>query len=98
MWFTLYNFHFKDISDTYAVFYLRRILRIVQFLESNLCKLFTKISANERKVSTEVLFTSLFAISSLLTSERDFQRLSKKYVVRVMFNTYLAGMSLIEQK
>ncbi len=98
LWFTLYNFHFKDISDTYAVFYLRRILRIVQFLESNLCKLFTKISANERKVSTEVLFTSLFAISSLLTSERDFQRLSKKYVVRVMFNTYLAGMSLIEQK
>lgn len=98
LWFTLYNFHFKDISDKYAVFYLRRILKIVQFLESNLSKLFTKISANERKVSTEVLFTSLFAISSLLTSEREFQRLSKKYVVRVMFNTYLAGMSLIEQK
>lgn len=98
LWFTLYNFHFKDISDKYAVFYLRRILKIVQFLESNLSKLFTKISANERKVSTEVLFTSLFAISSLLTSEREFQRLSKKYVVRVMFNTYLAGMSLIGQK
>lgn len=98
LWFTLYNFHFKDISDKYAVFYLRRILKIVQFLESNLSKLFTKISANERKVSTEVLFTSLFAISSLLTSEREFQRLSKKYVVRVMFNTYLAGMSLIERK
>ncbi len=98
LWFTLYNFHFKDIMDDYAVFYLRRIVKIIQVLENNLCKLFIKVPANERKVSTEVLFISLFALSSLLTTEKEFIRLNKKYVVKVMFNTYLAGLSMLSKK
>ena len=98
LWFTLYNFHFKNIMDDYAVFYLRRIVKIIQVLENNLCKLFIKVPANERKVSTEVLFISLFALSSLLTTEKEFIRLNKKYVVKVMFNTYLAGLSMLSKK
>lgn len=98
LWFTLYNFHFKDIMDEYAIFYLKRIVKIIQLLENNLCKLFSKVSANERKVSTEVLFISLFAVSSLLTTEKEFARLNKKYVVKVMFNTYLAGISALAKK
>ena len=98
LWFTLYNFHFKDIVDSYAVFYLRRILKIIQLLEANLCKLFVNVPASERKLLTEVLFTSLFTVSSLLTTEREFQRLRKKYVVKVMFNTYLAGISCLSKK
>ena len=95
LWFTLYNFHFKDIMDDYAVFYLRRIVKIIQVLENNLCKLFVKVPGGERKVSTEVLFITLFALSSLLTTEKEFVRLDKKYVVKVMFNTYLAGISML---
>ena len=95
LWFTLYNFHFKDIMDDYAVFYLRRIVKIIQVLENNLCKLFVKVPGGERKVSTEVLFITLFALSSLLTTEKEFVRLNKKYVVKVMFNTYLAGISML---
>ncbi len=98
LWFVLYNFHFKDIMDKYAVFYLRRILKIVQLLEGNLYKLFTKVSGKERKVSTEVLFITLFALSSLLTREKEFKRLDKKYIVKIMFNTYLAGLSLLSKK
>ena len=98
LWFVLYNFHFKEVMDKYAVFYLRRILKIVQLLEGNLCKLFTKVSGNERKVSTEVLFITLFALSSLLTKEKEFSRLEKRYVVKVMFNTYLAGLSMLSKK
>lgn len=98
LWFTLYNFHFKNIMDSFAVFYLRRILKIIKLLENNLYKLFTKVPGNERRVSTEVLFISLFALSSLLTTEREFARLEKKYVVKILFNTYLAGVSCLEKK
>lgn len=98
LWFTLYNFHFKNIMDSFAVFYLRRILKIIKLLENNLYKLFTKVPGNERRVSTEVLFISLFALSSLLTTEREFARLEKKYVVKILFNTYLAGVSYLEKK
>ncbi len=98
LWFTLYNFHFKNIMDNFAVFYLRRILKIIKLLENNLYKLFTKVPGNERRVSTEVLFISLFALSSLLTTEREFARLEKKYVVKILFNTYLAGVSCLEKK
>ena len=98
LWFTLYNFHFTNNTSNYETFYLRRIIKIVQVLENNIHKLFAKVPSKERKVSTEVLFISVFALSSLLTTEKDFARLEKKYVVRVLFNTYLAGMSYLAKK
>jgi AcrR family transcriptional regulator len=98
LWFTLYNFHFSNNSSDYELFYLRRIIKIVQILENNLHKLFSKVPGKERKVSTEVLFISAFALSSLLTTEKEFPRLEKKYVMRVLFNTYLAGMSCLTKK
>ena len=98
LWFTLYNFHFKSVVDEFEIFYLRRIIKIIQLLENNLSKLFVGVSSNERKVVTEVLFISLFALSSMLTTEKEFKRLEKKYVVKVMFNTYLAGISCLREK
>ena len=98
LWFTLYNFHFKSVVDEFEIFYLRRIIKIIQLLENNLSKLFVSVSSNERKVVTEVLFISLFALSSMLTTEKEFKRLEKKYVVKVMFNTYLAGISCLREK
>ncbi len=98
LWFTLYNFHFASVMADFELFYLRRIIKIVQLLEHNLHKLFVKVPASERKVSTEVLFISVFALSSLLTTEKEFARLEKRYVVRVLFNTYLAGMSYLAKK
>lgn len=97
LWFALYNFHFTGNIDRFELFYMRRIIKIVQLLENNLHKLFIRVSDKERKVSTEVLFVSVFALSSLLTTEKEFARLEKKYVMKVMFNTYLAGMSYLKK-
>ena len=79
LWFTLYNFHFKSVMDSYPLFYLRRIVKIIQLLEKNLSKLFIGIHSVERKVLAEVLFINLFALSSLLTTEEEFKH-------RVTFN------------
>lgn len=98
LWFTLYNFHFANVKADFELFYLRRIIKIVQLLEHNLHKLFVKIPGGERRVATEVLFIAVFALSSLLTTEKEFARLEKRYVVRVLFNTYLAGMSCLSRK
>ena len=98
LWFALYSFHFNNAEGQYAIFYLRRVIKIVLMLERNLHKLFEKVPAKERQVSTEVLFVSVFALSSLLTTEKEFARLEKRYVVRVLFNTYLAGMSYLAKK
>ena len=97
LWFALYNFHFTGNVERFELFYMRRIIKIVQLLENNLHKLFIRVSDKERKVSTEVLFVSAFALSSLLTTEKEFVRLEKKYVMKVMFNTYLAGMSYLKK-
>lgn len=98
LWFSLYSFHFNNADGQYAIFYLRRVIKIVLLLERNLHKLFAKVPEKERQVSTEVLFISIFALSSLLTTEKEFARLEKRYVVRVLFNTYLAGMSYLAKK
>ena len=65
---------------------------------NRLKKLFIKVPQKEREVSTQVLFVTVFALSSLLTSEKEFVALEKKYVVRILFNTYLAGMSYLAVK
>lgn len=98
LWFALYNIHFQNAIDGYDVFYLRRIVKILLLLERNLKKLFIKVPQKEREVSTQVLFVTVFALSSLLTSEKEFVALEKKYVVRILFNTYLAGMSYLAVK
>lgn len=95
LWFALYNTHFQNAANGYDVFYLRRIVKIVRLLERNLKKLFIKVPHREREVSSQVLFITIFALSSLLTSEKEFVSLEKKYVVRILFNTYLAGMSYL---
>ncbi len=98
LWFALYNTHFQNPMNGFDVFYLRRIVKIVHLLEKNLKKLFLTIPYKERVVSSQVLFVTLFALSSLLTSEKEFVALEKKYVVRILFNTYLAGMSYLAKK
>lgn len=98
LWFTLYNTHFQNTIDSFDIFYLRRIIKIMRLLEVNLRKLFTKISEKERRVSSDALYISTFALSSLLTTEKEFTGLSKRYVVRMLFNTYLAGMSCLNKK
>ncbi len=97
LWFTLYNTHFQNTVERYEQFYLRRIIKIVQLLESNLYKLFVNVPDKERKVSAEVLFITVFALSSLLTTEKEFARLEKRYVVRILFSTYLAGLSYLAE-
>ncbi len=98
LWFALYSFHFQNVVEEYDIFYLRRIVRLLLLLEKNLKKLFVKIPQKEREVSSQVLFVTVFALSSLLTSEKEFVALDKKYVVRILFNTYLAGMSYLDAK
>lgn len=98
LWFTLYNTHFQNTVESYEPYYLRRIIKIVRLLERNLHKLFIKVSGKERRVSAEVLFITVFSLSSLLTTEKEFAGLEKEYVVRILFNTYLAGMSYLAEK
>ena len=103
LWFTLYNFHFKSVTDKYDIGDLRslerkKIVKILWLLEDNLDKLFMNVQNNERTLSAEVLFVTMFSISSLLTTENKFTRINKKYLVKVLFNTYLAGMSCLAKK
>lgn len=97
LWYALYDFHFRNQETKCETFYLRRIVKIVQVLEHNVHKLFVLVPDKERVVSTEVLFTTVFALSSLLTMEKEFSRLEKRYVVKILFNTYLAGMSYLKK-
>lgn len=98
LWFTLYHFHFTGAAGGSSVFYLKRIVKIIRLLENNLRKLFAFVPGNERRVATDVLFVSLFALSSLLTTDREFARLDKRYVVKLLFNTYLTGVSYLAEQ
>ncbi len=93
LWFTLYDFHFRNISKEFSFLYMKQAARILRLLENNLHKLFVNVPSDERNISTEVLFITIFTVSSLLTKDKEFSKLEKEYVVKILFNTYLAGFS-----
>ena len=61
--------------------------------------LYTHMNARKRKVARQVLWLSLFALSSFLTTRiiDDFKMVNKKSLCKLMLNTYLAGLAVLKK-
>ena len=67
LWFLLFNFHLKNNLSTYPQSYLRRVLKITNLWRREFVKIFGGLTAAEIKVSLQVLWLSMFSLSSYLT-------------------------------
>lgn len=100
LWFLLFNFHICAKYENFPAAYLRKLLRITNLWRREFNAVFDKLSAAERKVSLQVLWLSMFSLSSFLTLNGldKMSKVNKKNICKLLLNTYLAGLSVLKQK
>lgn len=97
LWFLLFNFHIHSGYEDFPKDYLRKLLRITNLWRKEFNDVFVKLNKAEQKVSLQVLWLSMFSLSSFLTLNGldKMNKVSKKTVCKLLLNTYLAGLSVL---
>ena len=95
LWFLLYNYHLRAAKQPQG--YRAMIIRMMQLWQPSFDAIYTHLNARKKKVARQVLWLSLFAMSSFLTTTiiNDLRMLTKKNLCKLMLNTYLAGLAVL---
>ena len=99
LWFLLFNFHICSKYENFPPIYLRKLLRITNLWRKEFNAVLAKLSPAERKVSLQVLWLSMFSLSSFLTLNGldKMSKVNKKNICKLLLNTYLAGLSVLKK-
>lgn len=100
LWFLLYEFHLRHNERIYSYFYLRKVVKIIGFIHSLLQEMLPQMERPERILSSHALWLNLFALSALLAKDTPstFAKVDCKNLCQIVLNTYIAGLSVLEQK
>ena len=100
LWFMLHSFHLRDNNRTFSYFYLRKVVKITGLINKLLIQLVPNMERPERILSSQILWLTLFALSSFLTKDilDSFTKVNKETICQLMFNTYVAGLTVLEKK
>ena len=99
LWFMLYSFHLRNNRD-YSYFYMKKVVKIISMVNDLLCRTVPKMERPEILLSSQVLWLTIFAVSSLLTKDilSSFVKVNKQSLSHLLLNTYLAGLTVLEKK
>lgn len=99
VWFLLFNFHIHSRYESFPKAYLRKLLKITNLWRHEFNLVFAKLNHAEQKVSLQVLWLSMFSLSSFLTLNGldKMKKVSKKSICKLLLNTYLAGLSVLKK-
>ena len=99
LWFMLYHFHLQASVKRLPRAYLRRLVRVIEIWRPAFEEVFKDIRPRERRLSMQVLWLSLFSVSSFLTTRvlDDMNSVSKKTICKLLLNTYLAGLTALKK-
>ncbi|MBP5215696.1 MAG: TetR/AcrR family transcriptional regulator [Alphaproteobacteria bacterium] len=100
LWYLLYSFHLRQNYRTYSTFYLRKVAKIAGKLNSCLQRAVPEVAGPERLLSGQILWLSLFAVSSFLTKDAlaDLSRADDNTICQILTNTYVAGLTVLADK
>ena len=100
LWFMLHSFHLRNNNRTFSYFYLRKVVKITGLINKLLMQLVPNMERPERILSSQILWLTLFALSSFLTKDilDSFTKVNKETICQLMFNTYVAGLTVLEKK
>lgn len=99
LWFLVHNFHLLNNKRHFSKIYLKRVVQITKLIEREFKNMFPEIEFPELTLSIQVLWLSLFAISSFLTTDAldSFSKINKHTICELFLNTYLAGIKVLEK-
>ncbi len=99
LWFLLYNFHLQACMHKLPRVYLRALVEVIEIWRPVFEEVFVNIRPRERRLSMQVLWLSLFSVSSLLTTPvlDGMGSVNKKTICQLLLNTYLAGLTALNK-
>ncbi len=96
-WFLLYDYHLKakELSPDYRYM----IIRLLHLWEPSFNAVFARLGARKRRLARQVLWLTLFSLSSFLTTNiiDGLSLVNKKSVCQLLLNTYLAGLAVLRK-
>lgn len=100
LWFMLHSFHLRNNNRSFSYIYLRKVVKITGLINELLQRLVPNMERPERILSSQILWLTLFAVSSFLTKDMldSFTKINKKSICQLMFNTFVAGLTVLEKK
>lgn len=98
-WFVLFNFHLTQSSRAFSITYLRRISMILTMFEKEFKTLYPTLKVEKRHAGVQVLWITLFALSSLLTTDsiNAYSKLEPTKITKFLIGTYLTGLKVLEK-
>ena len=100
LWYMLYAFYLRRNERAYSYFYLRKVVRIIGCINKLLQRILPQMERPERILSSQVLWLTMFALSSFLTKDvlDSFAKINQESMCQIVLNTYVAGLSVLENK
>lgn len=98
-WFMVYKFHLNQSERSFSTTYLRRISKMIMLINQTFKELYPDLNNLKRNVSAQVLWISLFALSSLLTTNsiKTYSKINQTKISSFLLNTYLTGIKFLEK-
>jgi len=98
-WFMVYKFHLNQSERSFSVTYLKHISKMIMLIDKTFKELYPNLKTKKRYVSVQVLWITLFALSSLLTTDslKTYSKLKQIKICAFVLNTYLTGIKFLEK-
>lgn len=99
LWFMLYNYHLTS-RRRFSFYYLRKVASLIKIVNEHIEKIVPKMDTPERLLSAQVLWLTLLSVSSFLTNDslNGLSKVNKTTLCRILLDTYLAGLTVLENK
>ena len=97
--FMLYNYHLTT-RRRFSFYYLRKVASLIKIVNEHIEKIVPEMDAPERLLSAQVLWLTLLSVSSFLTNDslNGLSKVNKTTLCRILLDTYLAGLTVLENK
>lgn len=96
-WFLLYNYHLR--GGHLSAEYRQQIISLTQMWQKSFDAVYAHLNARKRRLARQVLWLSLFALSSFLTTKviDNLNMVNKQNLCKLLLNTYLAGIAVLKK-
>ncbi len=100
LWRLLFECHLLAKKRCFPFSFVRKTKRIEQLFECQIDSLFGSLPRAQRRLSSQVLSMTLFALSGFLTSEgwENLRQVNRQNVCKLLLNTYLAGLTVLKAR
>ncbi len=98
LWFMLYNYHLNS-KRQFSFYYLRKVASIVRIVNNHIEKIVPTMNPPERMLSSQILWLTLVSLSAFLTNDslNGLSKINKTTICRILLDTYLAGITVLEK-